>query len=83
MVKQNAPVCQVCQQILSTEHLLLICRVNFNKRREFGLVNAAGFPKELKDILGRNIDIERIMLFIEFLCQSITIKYSTEMHKIT
>ena len=61
MVKQNVLLFQVCQEIVSTEHILLNYIWISNKRIEFGIVKSI----ELKNLgnFGIKVEIERIMMF--------------------
>ena len=47
------------------EHLFVNCRGNFNQRRWLGLVKPDGSPQEPKETLGKNVEIERIRLFLK------------------
>ena len=44
---------------------LVNCGVTFNRRREFSLVKLDGSSKELDKILSKNVETERIVLFLK------------------
>ena len=64
MEKGNAPICSNCQQNMSIEHLFN-CRGILDKRKKFGFTNSDGSAKHFKEILGKNVDIEKIFMFLK------------------